>query len=158
MSSIPIHVEQGISLRVLRHSKWDALLVALALLQAIVLVKWPSAILIAIGMWWGANTIAHNFIHRPFFVSKWLNRAFSFYLSLVLGIPQSLWRARHLAPTHRPAKAAVATAGSPTFQASRWAFLPRATSIATLTWIARSIASIAPRCCRTHLATQIPAG
>src|SRR5205814_479604 len=95
--SIPIHVEQGISLRVLRHSKWDALLIGLAILQAVVLVSWPSGVLIALGMWWGANTIAHNFIHRPFFVSRQLNRIFSFYLSLLLGIPQSLWRSRHLA-------------------------------------------------------------
>ena len=46
---------------------------------------------------WNANTIAHNFIHRPFFRARALNTAFSCYLSLLLGFPQSLWRARHLA-------------------------------------------------------------
>jgi hypothetical protein len=97
MSSIPIHLDHRIPLRVLRHSKWDALLIGLAIIQGIVLLKWPSAALIALGMWWGANTIAHNFIHRPFFVSRSANGIFSFYLSLILGVPQTLWRQRHLA-------------------------------------------------------------
>jgi len=81
----------------LLHSKWDAVLIGLAIVQGLVLLLRPSPLLMAIGMWWAANTIAHNFIHRPFFSARWLNRCFSFYLSLVLGIPQSLWRARHLA-------------------------------------------------------------
>ena len=102
MSSIPIHLESNLNEPRPRHAsllrtKWDAPLVALALLQGAALLIWPSILLIAISMWWGANTIAHDFIHRPFFSSRWLNRAFSFYLSLVLGIPQSLWRSRHLA-------------------------------------------------------------
>jgi hypothetical protein len=56
----------------------------------------PSAPLIALGLWWNSNTIAHYFIHRPFFRPRALNAAFSIYLSLVLGIPQELWRGRHL--------------------------------------------------------------
>jgi hypothetical protein len=48
-------------------------------------------------MWWNANTIAHNFIHRPFFRPRLLNRVYSGYLSLLLGVPQSVWRDRHLA-------------------------------------------------------------
>src|SRR5262245_47652348 len=48
-------------------------------------------------MWWNANTISHNFIHRPFFRSTWANRAYALWLSLLLGVPQSLWRRRHLA-------------------------------------------------------------
>jgi len=47
-------------------------------------------------MWWNANTISHNFIHRPFFRRREVNQLFSAYLTLVLGFPQSLWRARHL--------------------------------------------------------------
>src|SRR5687768_5588521 len=97
MSSIPLHVETRIPPRVLRHSRWDALLVGLAALHGAVLLLTASPVLIAVGMWWNANTIAHNFIHRPFFASRWLNRLFSFYLSLVLGIPQTIWRSRHLA-------------------------------------------------------------
>lgn len=100
MSTIPIHLEAGfvrepraLPLR----NAWDLPLIALALIQGIALLLWPSPLLIALGMWWGANTIAHNFIHRPFFASRWLNRIFSFYLTLVLGVPQTLWRERHLA-------------------------------------------------------------
>src|SRR5262249_8116199 len=74
----------------------DALLVALALVHGGLLLAWPSIALIATGMWWNANTISHNFIHRPFFRSRALNEAFSWYLTLVLGFPQSLWRIRHL--------------------------------------------------------------
>src|SRR6266542_2882174 len=78
-----------------RHSHWDALLVFLALLQAVVLCTWPSILLIAIGFWWNSNTIAHYFVHRPFFKQCSWNRCFSSYQSLLLGIPQRLWRDRH---------------------------------------------------------------
>src|SRR5260370_24305102 len=83
-------------LRQERLASWDALLVALALAHGGVLLACPSVSIIAIGIWWNANTISHNFIHRPFFPSSALNKAFSCYLSLLLGFPQSLWRARHL--------------------------------------------------------------
>jgi len=53
--------------------------------------------LIALGVWWNANTIAHHFIHRPFFRCRFANRAFAAALSVLLGFPQSLWRDRHLA-------------------------------------------------------------
>jgi len=52
---------------------------------------------IALGVWWNANTIAHHFIHRPFFKSRLANHAAAAGLSLLLGFPQSLWRDRHLA-------------------------------------------------------------
>src|SRR5215510_14392807 len=78
-------------------ARWDALFIALALAHGGLLWAWPSIPFIAIGLWWNANTIAHNFIHRPFFRARALNAAFSCYLSLLLGFPQSLWRARHLA-------------------------------------------------------------
>ncbi len=81
----------------LRHSRWDALLIALALAQGVTLLVLPSAPVIALGLWWNSNTVAHNFIHRPFFRSLALNRLFSLYLSVLLGIPQSIWRGRHLA-------------------------------------------------------------
>src|SRR5687768_4444700 len=80
----------------LRHSPWDAVLVALSVVHLVVLVRAPSILLIGIALWWNANTIAHNFIHCPFFRSRALNRAFSIYSSALLGIPQGLWRARHL--------------------------------------------------------------
>jgi hypothetical protein len=86
--------------RVLRHSTWDALLVGLALVHGVVLVLAPSVPLIALGLWWNANTISHNFIHLPFFRVRVANALFSAYLSLLLGFPQSLWMARHLAHHH----------------------------------------------------------
>ena len=81
---------------VLRHSKADAVLIALSLAHAILLVAFPSRPLIALGLWWNANTISHNFVHLPFFRSPVLNRAYSIYLTLLLAIPHSLWRERHL--------------------------------------------------------------
>jgi hypothetical protein len=78
-------------------TKLDALPLALALTHGAVLLTWPSIPVVAVGLWWNANTISHQFIHRPFFRSRTLNGCFSCYLSLVLGFPQSLWRARHLA-------------------------------------------------------------
>jgi hypothetical protein len=84
-------------LRQARWARWEAWLIALALVHGGLLLAWPSIAFIAIGLWWNANTIAHNFIHRPFFRTRVLNTAFSCYLSLLLGFPQSLWRARHLA-------------------------------------------------------------
>jgi len=80
-----------------RFSRRDAVLVALAGVHAVVLAIWPVAPLIAVGVWWNSNTIAHNFIHRPFFRSGTVNRCFSGGLSILLGIPQALWRDRHLA-------------------------------------------------------------
>jgi hypothetical protein len=81
----------------LRHSRWDALLVALALAQGALVVCAPSAPLLALGLWWNSNTIAHNFIHKPFFRSRPLNTLFALYQSVLLGVPQSVWRGRHLA-------------------------------------------------------------
>jgi hypothetical protein len=80
-----------------RFSSSDAGLVALAALHAAILVMWPVLPVIAVGVWWNSNTIAHNFIHRPFFRSAGMNRLFSAALSILLGIPQTLWRERHLA-------------------------------------------------------------
>jgi hypothetical protein len=74
----------------------DGLFVALSIAHAAALVFVPSVPLAAVGLWWNANTIAHNFIHRPFFHSRRHNRVFAVWLSVVLGVPQSLWRARHL--------------------------------------------------------------
>jgi hypothetical protein len=82
---------------VLRHSRWDALPVALAGLHGAVLVAAPSAPVVALGLWWNSNTVAHYFLHRPYFRGRALNVAFSLYLSVLLGVPQTLWRERHLA-------------------------------------------------------------
>lgn len=84
-------------LRIWRFSRRDGILVTLAALHGVVLILWPVAPVIAVGLWWNSNTIAHNFIHRPFFRSIAMNRLFSAALSVMLGIPQTLWRERHLA-------------------------------------------------------------
>src|SRR4030095_1886794 len=83
--------------RVLRHSTWDGMLVALALGHGAGLMMFSSIWLIALGIWWNSNTISHNFIHLPFFRSRIENKTFSAYLTILLGIPQTLWRDRHLA-------------------------------------------------------------
>jgi hypothetical protein len=76
---------------------WDALFVALAGLHGAILWAAPTVPVIALGVWWNSNTIAHNFIHRPFFRDRARRALFSAYLSVLLGIPQTLWRDRHLA-------------------------------------------------------------
>src|SRR5436190_8589642 len=81
---------------VLRHSGGDAVLILLSVVYAALLVAMPSVALIAVGLWWTANTIAHNFIHTPFFRGRSLNRLYSSYLSALMGFPQELWRDRHL--------------------------------------------------------------
>src|SRR4026208_845747 len=83
--------------QVLRQDRRDALLIGLAALHGVALLTIPSVPLIALALWWNANTVAHNFIHLPFFRERKGNVLFSAYLSLLLGVPQTLWRDRHLA-------------------------------------------------------------
>jgi len=78
------------------HARPDRRLAWLALGHATLLWLVPSPVVIALGMWWNANTISHNFIHRPFYRSRGANRTFSLLLTLLLGVPQSYWRERHL--------------------------------------------------------------
>jgi len=80
-----------------RLHKWDVWAATMAGLQGLVLLAAPRVAVITIGLWWNSNTVAHNFVHRPFFRSRLANRVFALYLSVLLGIPQSLWRDRHLA-------------------------------------------------------------
>lgn len=78
-------------------ARWESVFVVLSLAHGTLLLTWPSIPLVALGLWWSTNTIAHNFIHRPFFPRGWANAVFSIYLSLVFGFPQTAWRQRHLA-------------------------------------------------------------
>ncbi len=82
--------------RLLRYSSRDAILIAVSGGYAALLLATPSILLLGVGLWWTANTVAHNFIHTPFFRSRALNRIYSLYLSALMGVPQSLWRRRHL--------------------------------------------------------------
>ena len=81
----------------MRTSRWDALMTALAAAQGVLLLAMPTAPAIALGVWWNSNTISHTFIHRPFFRRRSANALFAAYESVLLGIPQTLWRDRHLA-------------------------------------------------------------
>jgi hypothetical protein len=87
----------GDDIPLLRYSAWDAILIGVSLLPPVAFGLVPSIPVVAVGIWWTANTVSHNFIHLPFFRSGSLNRAYSLYLSLILGFPQTLWRDRHLA-------------------------------------------------------------
>ena len=89
-----------------------ATFVGLSIAHAILLVLVPHPAVIAVGLWWNANTISHNFIHKPFFAAPAANRLYAFFLSLVLGVPQTLWRDRHLlhhADDERPARLRAAS-------------------------------------------------
>jgi fatty acid desaturase len=110
----------------LRHSRWDAVLVGLSVVHAAVLMALPAIPIVAIGLWWNANTIAHNFIHTPFFRSPRLNRAYSIYLSALQGIPQTLWRHRHLqhhTGRHDPIEWSAQLAGETAVVFTLWSVL-----------------------------------
>jgi fatty acid desaturase len=74
----------------------DAWLLAAGAVHVAAIVLVPSPVVVGVLFWWTANTVAHNFIHNPFFRSRRANAAFSVVLTLLLGVPQALWRARHL--------------------------------------------------------------
>ena len=59
------------------------------------MTAWTAAI--ALSVWWTSNTIAHQFVHRAFFRRRWANVLCAAVMSGVSGIPQALWRDRHLA-------------------------------------------------------------
>jgi fatty acid desaturase len=93
----------------LRHSSADRWLVGASLLQAGVLAaafaylpgfglegSLIAAATFGVSLCWCSNTVAHNHLHNPLFRSRRHNRWFSLFLSVLTGIPQSIWRARHL--------------------------------------------------------------
>jgi hypothetical protein len=91
-----------------RHSPRDAWLVGLAvfhggllafgLTRVHLLDDWGAlafASLFGLGVCWSSNTVSHNHLHQPLFRTKALNVTLSWLLTLSLGVPQTLWRARH---------------------------------------------------------------
>ena len=82
---------------VLYTSACEGVLPVLAIVHGATLLVMPNALLIALALWWNANTVSHYFIHRPFFQHRSTNAIFAVYLSILLGFPHALWRARHLA-------------------------------------------------------------
>jgi hypothetical protein len=81
----------------LLHDRRDVWPVFLAALHGAAVLAAPVLPVLALGLWWNSNTVAHTFLHRPFFRRRLLNHLFALYLTALLGIPQSLWRDRHLA-------------------------------------------------------------
>jgi fatty acid desaturase len=63
-------------------------------------LSWPARIgwllLYAFSVGWNLNSVAHNFIHNPFFRSDRLNRAMSMVITLALLSPQTMYRYIHL--------------------------------------------------------------
>jgi hypothetical protein len=98
MAGLPASPSFGVArVNGVRTGPSDFLMVALAAAHAVILVTIPTLPVIALGLWWNSNTISHNFIHRPFFRRRGANLFFAACLSALLGIPQVLWRDRHLA-------------------------------------------------------------
>lgn len=95
-------------MKIFAHSSKDWIPVAAMLAHTAYLVGWflvapftPWWALVAMGLVyavsisWNVNGIAHNFIHNPYFVSKTLNRAFSWLLSVTMGFSQQFYDLIH---------------------------------------------------------------
>ena len=92
-----------------RHSPRDAWVVALPLALGLLapVLPWLSGhgpwgmslatVALALAVWWQSNTVAHIHLHTPVFRARAYNRGFSLALTLLTGVPQTIWRARHLA-------------------------------------------------------------
>lgn len=93
---------------ILRHSGWDAIPVGLELLHItgviLLVVQFhamsipaiiAAGLLYSVSISWNINSIAHNFIHNPYFRARWMNRGFSLLLSVTLGFSQTLYHYVH---------------------------------------------------------------
>lgn len=94
--------------KIFAHSRWDALPVLCGFLHLFFVVAlyfiFPIApwwllgilgIVYAFSISWNINSVAHNFIHNPYFRSPALNRAFSLVESLAIGFSQSFYDLVH---------------------------------------------------------------
>ena len=94
---------------IMKYSAWDWVPVGLAVLHlayflgffvAFPYMSWPlrtaAGLLYAISISWSINSISHNFIHNPYFVSKTLNTVFSYLLSLTIGFSQAMYNFIHM--------------------------------------------------------------
>ncbi len=73
------------------------LVVHAAVMVATLALPLPLAVgIIGVAMVWGSNTISHIHLHTPLFTDAAANRALTLYLTMALGVPQTLWRHRHL--------------------------------------------------------------
>ncbi len=94
---------------VLKYSRWDWLPVSLAFLHlayvfgffvAFPALPWAARIaaglLYSVCISWSINSISHNFLHNPYFVSRRLNTLFSYLLSIAIGFSQTLYTFVHM--------------------------------------------------------------
>jgi hypothetical protein len=95
----------------LLHDPPDRTLLAAAAVQGLVMAgalgaaaaaaPWPLRLALAaahaFGVCWASNTVSHLHLHRPLFRAPAANAALSLMLTLTCGVPQRLWRRRHLA-------------------------------------------------------------
>ncbi len=92
-----------------RSSGWDVIPAALLYLQFGLIVgfiliwpqlSWPARLgcgaFYALSVGWCLDTIAHNFVHNPFFASEWMNRLTGHVLTLVLASPQTGYAYTHM--------------------------------------------------------------
>jgi hypothetical protein len=74
-------------------------------------VKAAVALIIGLAHCWGANTVSHIHLHGPLFRAEAANRAFSVYLTVLLAVPQTWWKLRHLAHHGACARTRLGPAG-----------------------------------------------
>src|SRR5262245_27933212 len=92
-----------------RYSPKDFVLVAIAAAQFIAMTMWAIAfrelstgwnvaifVVLTYVFYYNPIVVTHNFLHTPFFPSKWLNRAFPVLNSANLLLPQVLYKYHHL--------------------------------------------------------------
>lgn len=92
-----------------RYSGWDAVPALAVIIQLGLLagfffawphLTWPARFLggalWALSIGWNLDSVAHNFIHNPFFVSKRLNRLTAYMLSIELGTPMTMYNYVHM--------------------------------------------------------------
>ena len=75
----------------------DRLGLYLLLLPPLAVAAVPHPLTVAGMVWWLGNTVGHQAVHRRWFRSRMVEAAFAVGLSLLQGVPQELWRQRHLA-------------------------------------------------------------
>ena len=103
--------EQGAapSRRIFRYSAWDAVPAVMVYLHlgllAVFFLVWPQlnwplrlagGTLYAMAIGWNQDSVAHNFIHNPFFTSRLANRITALALTLENGTPQTMYRWVHM--------------------------------------------------------------
>jgi fatty acid desaturase len=109
MSSQELARPEARTMSVMKYSVWDWVPAGLGLLHftyllgifaAFPFMPWPlriaAGLLYAISISWSINSISHNFIHNPFFVSPILNTLFSYLLSVTNGFSQAMYNFIHM--------------------------------------------------------------